>query len=167
MPLIPPHIAAALTGIAAAFALIACDQSRMENLHEGLSTETDVRQQLGAPEMLWEHPDGSRTLEYPRQPMGHRNYMITIGPDGRMQSLRQVLAPHIFKNIQPGMSQDDIRQLLGKPARRVHYALRQETEWEWNWMEHANREMELIVTFAADGRVLRHRSIDKPRAGTR
>ena len=62
--------------------LVGCDQQKIDTLEEGLSTEVDVRKAFGEPETIWPETDGSRTFEYPRQPMGHRNYMITIGPGG-------------------------------------------------------------------------------------
>jgi hypothetical protein len=51
-------------------------------LEEGVSTEQDVRARFGAPETIWNEPNGDRTFEYPRQPAGHANYMISIGPTG-------------------------------------------------------------------------------------
>lgn len=165
MPSIP-YLAIAAT-LSTFLTLSGCDQHKMEQLHEGLSTETDVRTQLGEPEMLWQEADGSRTLEYPRQPLGHKNYMVTIGTDGKLQSLRQVLTPRVFDRIQPGMTQDAIRRLLGKPARRITYPLKQETSWEWNWIDPPSREMELIVTFGPDGLVQHHSTQEPMREGRR
>ncbi|MFZ7319550.1 outer membrane protein assembly factor BamE domain-containing protein [Comamonas jiangduensis] len=135
------------------FALLGCDQQKIDTLEEGLSTEIDVRKAFGEPETIWPEPDGSRTFEYPRQPMGHRNYMITIGSDGVMTALRQVLTPHVFEQIQPGMTQEQVRRMLGKPAQRKTYQLKQETDWDWNWIDPPNQEMEFTVTFGANGTV--------------
>lgn len=135
------------------FALLGCDQQKIDTLEEGLSTEIDVRKAFGEPETIWPEPDGSRTFEYPRQPMGHRNYMITIGSDGVMTALRQVLTPHVFEQIQPGMTQEQVRRMLGKPAQRMTYQLKQETDWDWNWIDPLNQEMEFTVTFGANGTV--------------
>lgn len=135
------------------FALLGCDQQKIDTLEEGLSTEIDVRKAFGEPETIWPEPDGSRTFEYPRQPMGHRNYMITIGSDGVMTALRQVLTPHVFEQIQPGMTQEQVRRMLGKPAQRMTYQLKQETDWDWNWIDPPNQEMEFTVTFGANGTV--------------
>ncbi len=146
---------------AAVLTLLGCDQQRINALEEGLSTEADVRAQFGEPTTIWPEPDGSRTFEYNRQPMGHQNYMITIGADGRMSALRQVLTPHVFAQVQPGMSQEQVRRLLGQPARRVTYDLKQETDWDWRWIDPPTREKVFTVTFGADGRVLRAASQDK------
>ena len=141
--------------------LAGCDEQRIRELEEGVSTEQDVRARFGEPEQVWQEADGSRTLEYNRQPAGRRNYMITIGTDGKMSALRQVLAPHHFAKVQPGMAQEQVRRLLGKPARQITYQLKQETEWEWNWIDPPTREMVFTVVFGPEGLVRRSASIEK------
>ena len=155
-------LAAVATGI---LSLVACDQQKIDTLEEGLSTEVDVRKAFGEPETIWPEPNGARTFEYPRQPMGHRNYMITIGPDGVMTALRQMITPHVFEQIQPGMTQELLRRMLGKPAKRMTYSLKQETDWDWNWIDPPNREMEFTVTFGANGTVKKTGSREKLRQG--
>lgn len=142
-------------------ALAGCDQQKIKELEEGLSTEADVRARFGEPERVWPEADGSRTFEYNRQPAGTRNYMITIAPDGKMSALRQVLAPHNFEKIRPGMDEEQVRRTLGKPARMMSYRLKQETDWDWNYIDPPTRSMEFTVTFGPDGRVLRSASREK------
>jgi len=141
--------------------LAGCDEKNIRELEEGVSTEADVRARFGVPEKIWEDPDGSRTFEYNRQPAGAKNYMITIGPDGKMSALRQVLAPHVFAQVQPGMTEEQVRRLLGKPAQRMTFTLKQETDWDWNWVDPPNREMVFTVTFGPDGLVKRSASMDR------
>ena len=156
------RISAAAAVIAlGAFALIGCDQQKIKELEEGLSTEADVRERFGDPEHVWAEADGSRTFEYNRQPAGARNYMITIGQDGKMTALRQVLAPHNFAKVVPGMGEEEVRRLLGKPAKMMTYKLKQETDWDWNYVDPPTRSMEFTVTFGPDGRVLRSASREK------
>jgi len=162
------RVTATVAAIATSFlTLVGCDQQKIDGLEEGLSTEIDVRKAFGEPETIWPEPDGARTFEYPRQPMGHRNYMITIGSDGIMTALRQVLTPHVFEQIQPGMTQEQVRRMLGKPAKRMTYNLKQETDWDWNWIDPPNREMEFTVTFGADGTVKKTGQREKLRQGDR
>ena len=82
-------------------ALAACD--RVDKLEEGVSTEVDVRKQFGDPVTVTVEPDGTRTLDYPRQPEGWTNYVIKVGPDGKMSSLRQLLNPDNFDKVKPGL----------------------------------------------------------------
>ncbi|MEJ7687261.1 MAG: outer membrane protein assembly factor BamE [Variovorax sp.] len=134
--------------------LAACDPQRIDQLEEGVSTEADVRARFGEPENIWDSPSG-RVLEYNRQPQGQKNYMITVGADGKMNALRQVLTPENFARVQPGMAMEDLRKLLGKPARRTPYALKKETAWEWRWVQPPNSPMVFTATLNDDQRVVR------------
>jgi len=147
--------ASALAAVFGLLTLAGCDAQRVRELEEDVSTEVDVRDRFGAPENIWQEADGARTFEYNRQPAGHQNYMITIGPDGRMRSLRQVVAPHVFEQVRAGMTQQDVRRMLGKPAKRTTYDLKRETDWDWRYVEPPTTEMLFTVTFDPDGRVLR------------
>ena len=162
------RVTAALAAAAiSTLALVGCDEQKIKELEEGLSTEADVRAQFGEPERVWSEEDGSRTFEYNRQPAGAKNYMITIGTDGKMSALRQVLAPHVFAKIVPGIDENEVRRMLGKPAKMMTFKLKQETDWDWNYIDPPNREMQFTVTFGPDGRVLRtlsrERLPDEPR----
>lgn len=138
-------------------AVVGCDQRRIDQLEEGVSTEADVRRAFGEPEAVWDEPGGVRTFEYNRNPAGRQNYMISIGPDGRMAALRQVLNPNTFAKIKPGMPMEQVRRMLGKPARRTPYPLKGEEEWDWQWVN-GQEPMLFTVYFDRDLHVLRSAS---------
>ncbi|HWI82844.1 outer membrane protein assembly factor BamE domain-containing protein [Ramlibacter sp.] len=144
--------------------LAACDPQRVRELEEGVSTEADVRQRFGAPENIWDGAGGERIFEYNRQPSGHQNFMIGIGPDGKMTSLRQVLNPRTFAQVQPGMAMEEVRRLLGKPMKKTPYALKNEIAWDWRYLEPPNTSMVFTVWFNPDYRVLRTSSAPDPEA---
>lgn len=147
----------------AAGLLAACDPQRIEKLEEGLSTEADVRQQFGEPTLVVEHADGSKRLEYPRQPEGSTNYAIEIGPDGKMSALRQQLHTGNFAKVEAGMAQDAVRQLLGRPAKTWAFPTKpDETTWDWRFLDGQQRKV-FSVTFGRDGRVLSSSTSDDPR----
>lgn len=150
-------LAACLLGL---FTFGGCDQQRIDQLQENVSTEADVRARLGEPARIWPEADGAQTLEYPRQPEGRVNYMVTIGPGGTMTALRQVLTPENFARVQPGMEPLAVRRLLGQPAREVTYDHSRETDWDWKWLDMRTRPMVFTVHFGADGRVQRSGSQD-------
>lgn len=144
----------------ALLALAACDPQRISELKEGVSTEADVRDRFGAPENVWDEPGGARTFEYNRQPAGQVNYMITIGSDGRMTALRQVLTPENFARVQPGMPMDAVRHMLGKPAKTTPYALKNETHADWRYLEPPNRPKVFTVIYGTGHTVLRTQTSD-------
>ena len=139
--------------VVAALALVACDQQRINELEEGLSTEADVRDRFGVPDHVWDEGGGAHTLEYNRQPAGERNYMVTIGPDGKMSALRQVLTPENFARITPGMDMALVRRSLGKPAKVTPYRLSGETHHDWRFMEPPTTRL-LFTVITTDGRTV-------------
>ena len=154
--------------------LAGCDQARIKELEEGLSTESEVRARFGEPEKTWEARDmaslpfpgaaaepGARTLEFNRQPAGTVNYMITIGPDGRMSALRQVLTPQNFTRVLPGMSMEQVRKMLGKPMKVTTYALKRETHYDWRFVNPPSTLMIFTVVFNDDLRVTGTGSVDE------
>lgn len=145
---------------AALLTLTACDQQRVAKLEEGVATEADVRREFGEPKAVFNEADGGRTFEYPRQPEGHTNYFITIGADGKMSSLRQVLKPSEFAKVVPGMDKTEVRKLLGRPAKTQRFDLKPDEEhWEWRWLEGQQAKL-FNVTFDRDGRVITAASRD-------
>ncbi|HSI60475.1 MAG TPA: outer membrane protein assembly factor BamE [Ideonella sp.] len=144
----------------AATLLPGCDQQRIEKLEEGVATEADVRRQFGEPATVVEHADGSKLLEYPRQPEGTTNYAITIGSDGKMSSLRQLLHPANFSRVQPGMAQDEVRRLLGKPAKVWNFPTKpDESTWDWRFQDGQQRKI-FSVVFDGEHRVQSSHSTD-------
>jgi len=144
-------------------ALAGCDPQRVAQLEEGVSTEVEVRKQFGDPVTVTVHPDGSRVLDYPRQPEGWTNYVITIGPDGKMSSLRQLLNPDNLARVQPGLSAEEVRALLGRPAQTKPYPLKSQEVWDWRFKQDGQESKFFSVTFGADGKVLATAIGDDPR----
>ncbi|MDW5442332.1 outer membrane protein assembly factor BamE [Polaromonas sp. SM01] len=157
--------------------LVACDNQRIAALEEGVATEADVRTRFGEPEKIWQASDlagnpfpgvaaqpGARTFEYNRQPEGQVNYMITIGADGKMSALRQVLTPQNFALVLPGMPMEQVRKMLGKPMKITPMALKQETHYEWRYSDGPNTPRIFRVEFDKDLKVLRTGSVLDERA---
>jgi outer membrane protein assembly factor BamE (lipoprotein component of BamABCDE complex) len=143
-----------VVGLAAVLALVACDPQRVEKLEEGVSTEVQVRKQFGEPATITNDPDGSKTFEYPRQPEGWTNYVIKIGPDGKMTSLRQLLNDDNFAKVTPGLTTLQVRAILGRPAKMQKFDLKNEEVWDWRFKFRANESKFFSVTFGADGKVI-------------
>lgn len=157
-----PTLILALATLLALGTLAACDQQRVAKLEEGVSGELEVMKQFGVPLEIHAEADGSRTFEYTRQPEGVANYFITIGPDGKMSALRQVLSRPYFEKVQPGMERAAVRRLLGQPALKQPFPLKQEEVWDWRWQDGQQRKV-FRVTFDAAGRVTQAGSVDDPR----
>lgn len=133
--------------------LYACDGEALRKLKPGQSTESEVRALMGKPDMEWPNPDGSRTLEFSRQPEGMTCYMATLGPDGILARMEQVLTEENFARVKPGMDKEAIRRILGKPRAQHRYAMAPEEIWEWKIGTHITRDKYFNVHFNLDGRV--------------
>ena len=148
----------------AAVSITACDNQRISELEEGVATEGDVKMKFGEPEKVWDGENGARIFEYNRQPAGAKNYMITIGADGKMTALRQVLAPHVFAKIEPGMPMETVRKMLGKPMKITPYELKNVWHYDWRYMDGPNVSDAKIFTvvFNSDLKVLSTGSVADP-----
>jgi hypothetical protein len=138
--------------MAIAVALIGCDVQKIAELEVGVTTEAEVRAKWGEPAAVYSEPDGSKTLEYPRQPAGQVNYMLAIGADGKLVAMRQVLKPANFAKIETGWDKAQVRRLLGLPAKTQRYELKQEEVWDWRFNDNAENKL-FSVTFDSSGRV--------------
>ena len=59
------------------------------------------------------------------------------------------------ERIVPGMMMEDVRKTLGKPMKQVTYQVKNETAWDWRYMQPPNTSMVFTVWFNPDYRVLR------------
>jgi hypothetical protein len=145
--------AAAMTAaLGSLLGMAGCEPQRADLLAEDVSTEDDVRKVFGEPRTVTVGADGSRTLEYPKQPEGYANYVMVIGANGKLASLRQLLNPDNFAKVVPGMTRDEVRQLLGRHAREQRYDLKKETVVEWRFREGQDAKI-FGVTFDETGKV--------------
>jgi hypothetical protein len=142
--------------------LVGCDPQRVARLEEGVSTEVEVRKQFGDPVTVTVAADGTRTLDYPRQPEGWTNYVIKIGPDGKMSSLRQLLNEDNFARVKTGMEPQEVRNLLGRPAEQKRFDLKKEEVWSWRYKP-VNESRLFSVTFGPEGKVIATARADDPR----
>jgi outer membrane protein assembly factor BamE (lipoprotein component of BamABCDE complex) len=126
----------------------------IERLRPGQSTVADAVELLGKPEMVRTDDDGRQRLDYPTGPNGTATWMLDFGADGRLVAATQALAAERIARVRPGMTQDDVRELLGKPTEVVHYALKDEDVWSWRWNEgYEPRGAMFNAHFGPDGRV--------------
>jgi outer membrane protein assembly factor BamE (lipoprotein component of BamABCDE complex) len=151
---------ALLVLLLAALAIIGCDQQGrplehpgIDRLKPGISGEADVRGVFGVPEMIVEERDGTQVFQYPLGPEGTRTFFATLGADGKLIRVWNVLVPETFAKITAGMSRDDVRLLLGRPGSQQSYALKRQTAWEWKITDgHSDRRF--YVMFDEGGRVV-------------
>ena len=143
--------------IAAAFAallLASCASYDGRGLHPGVSSEADVRGLMGPPALELATNDGGKRLAYPRGPLGTQTFMADIGRDGKLEAVRQVLNDDTFNGIRPGLTRDDVLLRLGPPGDTMHFALSNNTAWDYRYKDTWGYLAILSVTFNAEGIVV-------------
>lgn len=131
------------------------DNLLLKNLTPGVTTEAQIREQMGEPETERTFTDGSKRLEYPRGPAGTNTYMVDLDSNGRFVAVTQVLTAENIAKVRPGMSQDEVRRLLGKPTTIAEYPLKKERVWSWHWLEDGvNRDAMFNAHFGPSGLVV-------------
>lgn len=148
-----------IAALAALVSVGACDPSgkpyedlRLGRLKVGESTEQDVVALFGAPAAVRPLP-GGKGLVYPLGPQGAHTLLLRIGPDGRYQGRENLLTRENFGRITRGMAGDEVAALLGPPGSRQGYPLKQQTAWEWRFLD-GNDTRLFVVMFDATGRVV-------------
>jgi hypothetical protein len=153
-----------LCALVGALGLPGCDYVAMKELKPGTSTGYEVREKLGTPTFEWRNADGSLTWEFARTPMGKENYMAEIGPDNVLRELRQVITEENFGRVRNGLTRDEIRHLLGKPASIMPLPLKRQEAWEWRYANPFNADMRFNIYFdQASGKVVGTERIEQPR----
>lgn len=124
--------------IFSALLLAACSSTYLGyELKPGEDKLENILHVLGQPAMRWQNEDGSVQLAFPRGPAGIHTYMVTIGADGKMQQIENVLGQKYFALIKPGMSKEEVLRILGPsyPSWTAYFERRDELVWEWRYCD--------------------------------
>jgi hypothetical protein len=132
----------------------ACDYIAQKELRPGQSTLDEVRQLMGGPETIRERADGSVLYEYPRGPEGTQTWMVEIGPDGIFRGMTDALRPENLARVKPGMSRDQVREILGRPGETGRQPGVSGTVMSWRVQTGPGATEMFHVQLGPDGRVV-------------
>ena len=121
-------------------------------LTPGTSREQDVIAKFGQPAEERRLPDGSRVLDFPREPEGAENWRVTIGPDGTVRTVEQLVDEPTFTKVLAGLTRDEVLQMLGRPSEEQSFPNLGEEVVSWRYLEFGNRVMFFNAHFV-DGRL--------------
>ncbi|HEX5125522.1 MAG TPA: hypothetical protein VFW00_02160 [Rhodocyclaceae bacterium] len=112
--------------------LTACSSlSPTGKLKPDVSNEQDVVALLGQPAHTWQNPNGSRTLDYTRQPNGTKSRFITLYANGKVEKIEDALDDERRNSVTPGMTPQDVIRILGEPGVKEHVPLTASEMWTW------------------------------------
>ena len=130
--------------LATAFLVAGC--ANFASLSTGTPAQ-EVQAKVGTPSTVWKNPDGTETWEYPLGPLGVQTYMVSFGPDRAVRDVQQVLTDENISKLRPGMSRDEVRRAIGRPA-GVSFSGRTDEEiWYWRYLAWDVRKMEAYAQF--------------------
>jgi len=75
-----------------------------------------ARSGIQSPTGQYSLPNGGTRLEFARGAFGKETWMLDYDAKGTLVSSQQVLTEANFANITPGMTADEVRMRLGRPA---------------------------------------------------
>jgi hypothetical protein len=157
------HRRALRTVAALAVALVVTGCATPTQLPTG-ATRSEVIASLGTPQARHALPDGGERLEYSGDGLQQEAWMVDLGADGRVMSVRQVHTLEEFSRIKPGVdTQDTVRRSLGAPWQVARYRLSGLTAWSYPHMEHNAWYSLMTILFDDNGVVQRVENGPDPR----
>lgn len=103
-----------LLSVAGLLLLSACSSYAPPAAVLGMGREAVVAR-MGPPEMVRQMEGGSR-LEFPHPPFGKQTWFVYFDAAGQASRVEQVLVEPNFNQVDVGMAQEAVRQLLGQPS---------------------------------------------------
>ena len=94
------------------------------------SSKDDVISILGKPSTELQRPDG-QLLIYSKGPFGKETFFIYLNHDGVVQRWTQVLDEKNFERIVPGMTRDQVVEIIGESKDR--FGLARSRGYVWNY----------------------------------
>jgi hypothetical protein len=127
------------------------------------AAEADVVARLGRPTHVYQEGD-ARLLEYMHGPMGQTTDMARIGPDGRLQSIEQVLTMEKFAAIVPGKTrQEQVLRTVGAPSEIRYYRNVGMNGWNYPFKESNTWDSMMTIYVDSAGLVQRMENGPDPR----
>lgn len=138
--------------LCAAVALVTgCASFDGRGLVPGKSSAAEVEALMGDSTERLSLPNGDTALYFSRQPAGRALFVVTLGPDGVLKSIEQLLIRRNFDRIAIGVStQQDVRAILGPPGRSGRFARLTRDWWEYKFLDLGEKRV-LWVQFSDDG----------------
>lgn len=110
----------------------------------------DLIAQMGKPEREYEWQEFSK-LHYPRGPAGHHTYFVYLDRDNRVARWEQVLKEERFNAVQPGMTKDQVIDLIG--VTKITSGLARDRGYLWHYRYQTPFCSSFVIEFTVEGTV--------------
>lgn len=103
--------------------------------------------QMGPPERE-SAADGLKKLHYPRGPAGSHTYFVYLDDNDQVVRWEQVLKEERFNLIRPGMTPDDVIELIG--VTRITNGLARDRGYVWHYRYESPFCKSFVIEFTAE-----------------
>ncbi len=138
-----------LCGLVFLFTLTSCATYSPSSELTGLSSDL-VIQRMGTPSRKFTDDNGFR-LVYVRGPFGKHTYFLYFSPDDKLLRSEQVLKESFFSLIKPGMSEEEVLNIIGPSKILMGGGKSSWTVWSYRYENSLCRWFQ--VEFRSDNRV--------------
>lgn len=143
-------------GVLATAWLAGCASYAGSGLAPGVDGRERVLAVMGQPALSWRESGGGERLAYPRGPAGYHTFMVTMGADGRLVRIENVLDEAHFAALAPGQSdRAAVLRLFGPPLQVGTFPARNEEVWEYRYCDQWNYPARFAVLIDAASGVAR------------
>lgn len=141
-----------LTACALALLLLAaCAAYDGRGLVAGRSTQVEVEALMGPVAERRPLADGGSVLYFTRAPQGRHSYAATLGADGILRSLEQILTLENINALMAGSTnRNEVRERFGPPGTASRLPRQERDVWEYKWLHYDDKRV-LWVQFSDDG----------------
>ncbi len=102
---------------------------------------------MGVPEREYPSPAG-RKLHFPRGPAGSHTYFVYLDGSGRVVNWEQVLTEEKFGTIRPGMTSEQVIDVLG--ATRITNGLGRDRGYVWHYRYDTPHCQSFVIEFTQE-----------------
>jgi hypothetical protein len=151
--------------IAAFLVAAGCAAYDGRGLRAGSSNEGDVRSVMGTPALEFAAEGGGKDLVYPRGPLGIQTFVARLDRGGVLEGIRPVLKDEVFRGMPLGVTQDQVLRTIGPPGTKMHFALSDQTAWDYRYVDTWGYTAIFSATFDSRGVLVSKftRRLDKDR----
>ena len=137
--------------VAAALLVGGCATSGVNRLVPGKSTARDIEQTMGEPAQMLRAQGGATVWYYPNGPAGWETHAVTVGPDGVVRGVEQLLTAQNVRRIVPDKTtKPEVLALLGPANAASRLPFKSREVWDYRYIDVTDK-WQLWVQFSDDG----------------
>jgi SmpA/OmlA family protein len=79
------------------------------------------------------HADGTESRFYTSGPAGTGTLRVDLSPNGEVLAKSQVLRDEVFQRLQPGLTAEQVFEIIGPPTGKTRFENTKTTAWDYHY----------------------------------